>query len=211
MVASNGISTINNNYSGSNGSTMYVKRKIDKPQEESKVNVPSCKIKFHKVKKQNKFKVIGKLPEYYISDISVPKTDVNNFEKMTIKYRFVSLKKFEDIEEHYTNGCYVIDYMFSPIRGKGEGTKAIRSLVEKAISDKDTEGRILVDVKVIDGETSAAGFFYKLGFRFTDELKNEIMQNWLTNQKTQFSPKIVGMMYLPQDKMKKLMMYKILL
>ena len=180
-------------------------------KEEKKICIPKSNIKYHKIRKNEKYKVIGDIPEYYVSDIKVPKTNIDNLIKMNSKFLLVKFNLPEDKKEYFLDNCYIIDSISSSVRYKGEGRKAIKALVEKTMSEKDTNGRIIVDVKIIDGQTSASGFFYKLGFRFLDAQKNEVMENWICGEKTILSPKIVGMMYLPKEAINKLLMYKMLL
>jgi hypothetical protein len=103
--------------------------------------------------------------------------------------------------------CYKIDSIISPKRYCGAGTKAVQSVLERSLADKDTEGRVVVYAEMTDGKTSPAGFFYKLGFRFIDKSMNEIMENWVAKKITVDAPKLAGMMYLPKNHINKLMMY----
>lgn len=212
MVLSSGeILTIGSGIQSQVSGAAPVKHAAHKPDEEKAVVIPKSSIKYHKIRNNEKYRVRGTLPEYYISDMKVPKTDVEKLVKLTSKYKLVSFKIPDETNDYYVKSCYMIDHISSPVRYKGEGTKAIKNLVEKSMADKDTRGRIIVDVKIIDGQTSASGFFYKLGFRFLDNKKNEIMQNWLKGEKTILSPKITGVMYLPKECVQRLMMYKMLL
>ena len=212
MVLSSGeILTIGSGLQSQVGGTALIKRYALKPDEGNAVEIPKSTIKYHKIGKHDKYKVTGILPEYYISDKQVPKTNVDNLIKLSSKYQLVSFKIPDESNDYYVNSCYMIDFISSPVRCKGEGTKAIKALVEKSITDKDTKGRIITDVRIIDGQTSAAGFFYKLGFRFVDKNKNEQMQNWINDTSAILSPQLTGLMYLPQEGTKRLLMYKMLL
>lgn len=212
MVLSSGeILSIGSGIQSPVGGTSPIRHSAQKPAEEAAVEIPKSSIKYHKIRKHEKHKVTGTIPEYYISDTKVPKTNIENLMKLSSKYKLVSFKIPDESNDYYVKSCYMIDYISSPVRYKGEGTKAVKALVEKAMSDKDTEGRIIVDVKIIDSQTSAAGFFYKLGFRFLDSGKNEIMKNWERGPRSILSPKLTGVMYLPSEGVKRLLMYRMLL
>lgn len=211
MVLSSGeILSIGSGIQSQVSSAPAVRHSAHKPAEE-KNDIPECCIKYHKIKKHEKYKIKGDISTDYISDTKVPKTNIDNLMKLSSKYKLVSFKIPDETNEYYVKSCYIIDYISSPVRYKGKGRIAIKSLVEKSVSDKDTEGRIIVDVKIIDGQTSAAGFFYKLGFRFLDKEKNEIIKNWEQSKDSIISPRITGMMYLPKEGIKRLLMYKMLL
>lgn len=93
---------------------------------------------------------------------------------------------------------YYISHLFS--HGKGQGTDAVKSIVQKSLNDTRTCGRVTLQSDIIDGKTSPSGFYYKLGFRFPDSEKNKIMQKWLENggQKAT-APLVTGFMYLPKE------------
>lgn len=212
MVLSSGeILSIGSGIQSQVGGAAAIRHSTHKPDEEKTAEIPKCKIKYHKIRKYEKYRIKGEISSDYISDTQVPKTNIENLMKLSSKYRLVSFKAPDETNEYYVKSCYMIDFISSPVRYKGEGRKAIKSLVEKSVADKDTEGRILVDVKIIDGQTSSAGFFYKLGFRFLDSSKNDMLKNWEQGQASLISPRITGMMYLPKEAIKRLLMYKMLL
>ncbi len=212
MVLSSGeILTIGSGIQSQVGGTIPVRNQNKKNEEEKPNKIPKSVIRYHKIRKHEKYRVKGEIPQDYISDIKVPKTDVDKLIQLTSKYKLVTFKIPDESHDYYIKSCYQIDYISSPIRYKGEGTKAVKSLLEKSMTDKDTEGRIIVDIKIIDNETSSAGFFYKLGFRFIDKSKNEIIKTWLKDEKNILSPKITGLMYLPKENIQKLLMYRMLL
>ena len=62
---------------------------------------------------------------------------------------------------------------------KGDGTKAIKKVVKKSLANPKTQGRVLLHAQTIDGKTYPSGFYYKLGFRFVDDLKNNILEQCL--------------------------------
>ena len=212
MVLSSGeILTIGSGVQSQVGGTAVIRRSPKKQDEEKTIEIPKSTIKYHKIRTHEKYRVKGEIPQDYISDIKVPKTDVDKLMQLTSKYKLVTFKIPDESHDYYIKSCYEIDYISSPIRYKGEGTKAVKSLLEKSMTDKDTEGRLIVNVKITDNETSSAGFFYKLGFRFADKNKNIIMSNWLKEEKNILSPKITGLMYLPKENTQKLLMYRMLL
>ena len=122
------------------------------------------------------------------------------------RYRLITFKN-PISKTLYLNNCYKIDFIESPQRYKGAGTKAVKALVERSLADKDTQGRVVVDVQIIDEKTSPAGFFYKLGFRFVDTQMNEVMENWVRQKTLINAPKLTGMMYLPKENINRVLMY----
>ena len=106
----------------------------------------------------------------------------------------------------YLKDCYIIDYIQAQQPGKGQGTEAIQALAEKAMFDKRADGRIVTFSAPIIKDASPAMFFYKLGFRFTNPASNEYMEECLRNKTNDISPQI-GMMYLPKNRLQKLLHY----
>lgn len=106
----------------------------------------------------------------------------------------------------YLKNCYIIDYIQSPKPKSGLGTAAIKQLAEKAMFDSRAEGRIVTFSAPILKESSPALFFYKLGFRFTDPTSNAIMEECLKNNMPDI-PAQIGMMYLPKNRLNKLLHY----
>ena len=106
----------------------------------------------------------------------------------------------------YLKNCYIIDYIQAPKPCCGQGTEAIKALAEKAMFDKRAEGRIVTFSAPIIKDASPAMFFYKLGFRFTNPSSNEYMEECLRNKTNDISPQI-GMMYLPKNRLQKLLHY----
>lgn len=106
----------------------------------------------------------------------------------------------------YLKNCYIIDYIQSPKVGCGMGTEAIKNLAEKAMFDKKADGRIVTFSAPIIKESSPALFFYKLGFRFTEPEANECMEKCLKD-KIPDIPAQIGMMYLPKNRLHKLLRY----
>ncbi len=106
----------------------------------------------------------------------------------------------------YLKNCYIIDYIQSPKPKNGLGTEAVKQLAEKAMFDSRAEGRIVTFSAPIMKESSPALFFYKLGFRFTDPKCNEVMEECLRNNMPDI-PAQIGMMYLPKNRLNKLLHY----
>ena len=106
----------------------------------------------------------------------------------------------------YLKNCYIIDYIQSPKPKCGQGTEAIKQLAEKAMFDSRAQGRIVTFSAPIMKESSPAMFFYKLGFRFTDPLCNEVMEECRRNNMPDI-PAQIGMMYLPKNRLNKLLHY----
>ena len=106
----------------------------------------------------------------------------------------------------YLKNCYIIDYIQSPKQRCGLGTAAIKQLAEKAMFDNKADGRIVTFSAPILKEASPALFFYKLGFRFTDPSQNEAMEECLRKNMPDIPPQI-GMMYLPKNRIQKLLRY----
>ncbi len=106
----------------------------------------------------------------------------------------------------YLKNCYIIDYIQSPKPGCGAGTEAIQQLAEKAMFDSRAEGRIVTFSAPLIKEASPAMFFYKLGFRFTDPTANAYMDECLRKNMPDI-PAQIGMMYLPKNRLHKLLHY----
>lgn len=93
---------------------------------------------------------------------------------------------------------YHIDKLWTG--GRGSGTKAVQGVVAESVANPKTAGRVTLDACCIDGKTSPAGFYYKLGFRFQEQESNKILAEWLKNGgKRENAPFLTGSMYLPQE------------
>ena len=89
---------------------------------------------------------------------------------------------------------------YNKIRIKGTGTTAVQTVVRKSINDAKTTGRVTLDACCIDGKTSPAGFYYKLGFRFKDPTLNQELETWIQKGgQKENAPQITGIMYLPKE------------
>lgn len=181
------------------------KEKTEKP-----IVIQNAKIKFHKIKQSNKYSVQGEWNDEYTIKVECDKTNKEiekNMSALMNRYRLITFKIPPKQTYTYLKNCYKIDSISAPQRYNGAGTKAIQALLERSLADKDTEGRIVVYAEITDGETSPAGFFYKLGFRFVDASMNDVMEDWVKKNIKTNAPKLTGMMYLPKNHINKLMMY----
>lgn len=180
-----------------------------KEKSEAPIVVKDAKIKFRKIKKSDKYIVNGNWTEDYIVEVEI-KPSSNSEKQMTelmSRYKLITFKMPLPTKQLHLNNCYKVDFIEAPQRDCGAGTKAIQALLERSLADKETEGRIVVNAEMTDGKTSPAGFFYKLGFRFVDKSMNETMENWIAKRIKTDAPNLTGMMYLPKENIKKLMMY----
>ena len=104
---------------------------------------------------------------------------------------------------------YHIDKLWST--GKGSGTNSVQSVVRESVNNPKTAGRVTLDACCIDGKTSPAGFYYKLGFRFKDQKMNKQLEEWIANGgKRENSPFLTGMMYLPAENIEHCLNYKVI-
>jgi len=176
------------------------------------ISSSTAKIKYKKIHESDKKMAFGDLPEEYIycQKTQINHPAYNKIPLLRITRGYGELPQAtSSIERKYYKDCYELEDILSPERYHGYGTAAIQSLVERSLSDNKTQGRIILNAKVTDGETSPAGFFYKLGFRFTDKVLNHKMKEWLTNNPdSPISPMITGVMYLPKENINKVLMYK---
>lgn len=106
----------------------------------------------------------------------------------------------------YLKNCYIIDYIQAAKPKCGQGTEALKQLAEKAMFDSRAQGRIVTFSAPMMKEASPALFFYKLGFRFIDPASNEVMEECLRNNMPDI-PAQIGMMYLPKNRLNKLIHY----
>ncbi|MCQ2755057.1 MAG: hypothetical protein MJ231_08465, partial [bacterium] len=101
---------------------------------------------------------------------------------------------------------YHIDKLWSS--GKGTGTTAVQEVVSRSLSNPRTAGRVTLDASCIDGKTSPAGFYYKLGFRFKQPNLNKELEEWLSKGgRKENAPFITGTMYLPQENIEQCLKY----
>ena len=186
--------------------------KYNQKKDEQKpvpVSVPAAKIKFRKIKQSDKYTVQGEWDEEYIikEEIQTSSKDIEKNIELMSRYRLIKFNLPSKKIVRYLKNCYKIDNIESPVRYHGAGAKAIQSVLDRSLADKDTQGRIVLYAEITDGKTSPAGFFYKLGFRFIDKSMNEVMEAWLKQNIKTESPVLTGMMYLPKNHINKVMMY----
>lgn len=170
--------------------------------------IQNAKIKFHKIKQSDKYSVHGDWSDDYAvtEEYEVPKDRMDN---IINRYKLITFNMISKSTFSYLKSCYKIDSITANQRYRGEGTKAVQSLLERSLADKDTQGRIVVYSEITDGQTSPAGFFYKLGFRFADKSMNDIMETWAIKKIKTDAPKLTGMMYLPKTAVNRLIMYNV--
>lgn len=197
---------INPNMSSSMGVSNTMKVNSQAQKQETIEVIKDAKIKYHKVKSSDKYSVYGDWKKDYVYEVLKESTTSSEMSELRNRYKLITFKNLVS-KSLYLNNCYKVDFIESPQRYKGAGTKAIKALVERSMADKETEGRVVVEAKIIDEKTSPAGFFYKLGFRFIDQQMNDVMEKWVLQKTLVNSPKLTGMMYLPKENINKVMMY----
>lgn len=93
---------------------------------------------------------------------------------------------------------YHIDELWS--NGKGTGKTAVQEVVLTSLMDNKTKGRVTLDASCIDGKTSPAGFYYKLGFRMISPFLNDELAQWVkSGGNRENAPFFTGTMYLPKE------------
>ena len=101
-------------------------------------------------------------------------------------------------ETYETLPSYHIDKLWT--KGKGTGTRSIQAVVRKSLADIETQGRVTLDACYIDDISAPGGFYYKLGFRFSDNEMNKLCEKWLKNGgKRADAPFAIGQMFLPKE------------
>lgn len=198
---------INPNVGSSMGVTNTMKVSHHAPKQEVIEVVKKAKIKFRKIKQHDKYTVYGDWTSDYVEEEIKEVKNSPELSELRNRYKLITFKNPLS-KSLYLKNCYIIEYIESPQRYKGAGTSAVKSLLERALSEKDVEGRIVVDAKIVDEKTSPAGFFYKLGFRFLDSKMNATMESWVREKTLINAPRLTGMMYLPKENIAKLLRYK---
>ncbi|MBR3889488.1 hypothetical protein IKJ53_03145 [bacterium] len=198
---------INPNGSAHMGVSNAIKINPQAPKKEEKPLVKDAKIKYRKIKRSDKYTVYGDWKNDYVDEVTIEITNSPEIAELRQKYRLITFKNPVS-KTLYLKNCYKIDFIEAPQRYQGAGTKAVKSLVERSLADKDTEGRVVVNAEIIDEKTSPAGFFYKLGFRFVDNNQNDKMETWIKEKTIINAPQLTGMMYLPKENINKLLRYK---
>jgi hypothetical protein len=148
----------------------------------------------------------GLVPKNYV------KTKTYDVEEYTYKIKMGKNKgKMQTVPAHQEteqiwNPRYHIDKLWTT--GKGSGTRTVKSIVRQSLQDVETQGRVTLDACCIDGKTAPGGFYYKLGFRFTNPETNKICQEWLEKGgKRENAPWATGMMYLPRENISQCLNY----
>lgn len=197
---------INPNMSSSMGVSNTMRVGSQPQKKEEKIVVKNAKIRYSKIKSSDKHSVYGDWKQDYVYEVVKEITNSPEMAELRSRYRLITFKN-PISKTLYLNNCYKIDFIESPQRYKGAGTKVVKALVERSLADKDTQGRVVVDAQIVDEKTSPAGFFYKLGFRFVDSQMNEVMEKWVRQKTLVNAPKLTGMMYLPKENVNRVMMY----
>jgi len=164
-------------------------------------------IKVKKLKRGDNIAVLGDIDEDYV-DIAEEKIKLDTHESGGGNF-FSSPGLIQPVFKRkikYLKNCYIIDYIQSPKPFCGLGTEAVKALAEKAYFDPKTKGRIVTFSAPMVKEASPAIFFYKLGFRFTNPAANEYIEECL-RKKMPDIPAQTGMMYLPANRIQKLLRY----
>lgn len=155
-------------------------------------------LKVKKIKRGDNIIIPGEIDDDYVDIVEenlYQDNSINFFSAQPLKRKIKYLKN-----------CYIIDYIQSPKARCGLGTEAIKGLAEKAMFDPKTDGRIVTFSAPMIKEASPALFFYKLGFRFINPESNLYMEECLL-KKIPDIPAQVGMMYLPKNRLHKLLRY----
>jgi len=167
-------------------------------------------IRIKKVKRGDNIMVPGEIDDDYVDIVEEefeytppPISASNNFFISTPS--LLTPRKYKQ-QTKYLKNCYVVDFIQSPKPKNGLGTAAIKQLAEKAMFDPKIDGRIVTFSAPILKGTSPAIFFYKLGFRFIEPECNKIIDECIINNIPDIPPQ-VGMMYLPKNRLNKLLHY----
>lgn len=165
--------------------------------------VKSCEYSFHFDDSMSC--VFGEFPKDYVNTEKIfIGARPESFSKMLKKIIPAKPAHWETIQT--IKPSYYISHIFS--HQKGQGTKVIKSIVEKSLNDVRTNGRVTLQADIIDGKSSPAGFYYKLGFRFANNEQNTILQKWLNEGgKKEAAPMLTGFMYLPKENIKHCLNY----
>ena len=162
-------------------------------------------IRVKKLKRGDNIAIPGVIEDDYVDVVEETLTlerkpeEVNFFKQQSF---IIPVKR----KIQYLKNCYIIDYIQSPKPRCGLGAEAVKALAEKAMFDPKAEGRIVTFSAPLVKESSPALFFYKLGFRFTSPQANEYMEECL-RKKIPDIPVQTGMMYLPKNRLHKLLHY----
>jgi hypothetical protein len=101
---------------------------------------------------------------------------------------------------------YHIDKLWTT--GKGSGTRSVQDVVRQSLQNIRTQGRVTLEACCIDGKTAPGGFYYKLGFRFTNPEMNKMCEEWIEHGGLrENAPYATGMMYLPRENISQCLNY----
>lgn len=165
---------------------------------------PMAKITSHYNRGQSL--VLGYMPDDYVTKehlcikggTYIPKIGPKKGQEVTVPDRW--------IDSSISLPSYHIDMLWSG--GAGSGTKSVQQVVARSLEDPRTTGRVTLDACCIDGKTSPAGFYYKLGFRFQNQDLNIKLEEWLKNGgKRENAPFITGTMFLPKENIEQCLKY----
>ena len=162
-------------------------------------------IRVKKLKRGDNIAIPGVIEDDYVDVVE----ETLNLERKPEEGNFFNQQSFiipVKRKIQYLKNCYIIDYIQSPKPRCGLGAEAVKALAEKAMFDPKAEGRIVTFSAPLVKESSPALFFYKLGFRFTSPQANEYMEECL-RKKVPDIPVQTGMMYLPKNRLHKLLHY----
>lgn len=167
-------------------------------------------IRVKKIRRGDNIIIPGEIDDNYVDiveeEITPSKNSYDNSGMFTATSSMLFQPPSYKRKTKYLKNCYIIDYIQSPKSHCGLGTQAIKQLAEKAMFDTKAEGRIVTFSAPIMKESSPAIFFYKLGFRFTDPYSNEVIEECIRTNMPDI-PAQIGMMYLPKNRLQKLLMY----
>ena len=165
-------------------------------------------IRVKKIKRGDNIIIPGEIDDDYVDIVEEEiayknnSTNSNLFLSSSLLFTPPTYKR----KTKYLKNCYIIDFIQSPKQRCGMGTEAVKQLAEKAMFDSRAEGRIVTFSAPMMKECSPALFFYKLGFRFTEPESNAVMEECLQKNIPDI-PAQIGMMYLPKNRLHKLLHY----
>ena len=162
-----------------------------------------AQIRIKKIKRGDNIIIPGEIDDDYVDIVEEPIVQDNSVNFFTQPAYFSPPQKRKI---KYLKNCYIIDYIQSPKIRCGLGSAAVKNLAEKAMFDSKADGRIVTFSSPVTKESSPALFFYKLGFRFINPDSNKYMEECIV-KKIPDIPAQIGMMYLPKNRLHKLLRY----
>ena len=168
--------------------------KTKKPKEKAELRVK-------KFRRTENIIIAGDIDDDYVDIIE--EVEEHTVQSPTFGFiKTIPIKK----KTKYLKDCYVVDYIQAVHQRQGQGTAALKGLVEKAFFDTRAQGRIVTFSSPVWRESSPAQFFYKLGFRFLDPKANDYIEECIS-KKMPDTPPQTGMMFLPRKNLHKLLRY----